>query len=96
MSNSLTELGCKPAGQDQIDRAHEYAAGDTSLLAEIANVLSTNPTRAQMIVFLERLKVGYEDRKLDRAAKAMCTALGNSNPSTLEKLMAIQIQALHE
>lgn len=95
-ADRLIELASKPAGQDQIDRARQYAAGDAKMLAEVDAMLATNPTRAQMLALLEKLRVGAADRKLDQAATAMCAALGNANPSTLEKLLAIQIHALHE
>lgn len=92
----LEALGQKPAGQDQIERARELAAGDELRLAELDALVATSPNRAQMLELLDRFRRAADARKVDQAATALCRALGSVDPSPTEKLLALQVQVLHE
>lgn len=90
-TENLKRLGEMPLGQDQLDRAHELACADPEALAQIAAMVERQGTRAEMVHLLEKLRTSGEARKLDAAARALCSALGNSDPNTAEKLLAIQV-----
>lgn len=90
------ELAMQPAGDDQIARARELAGDDPQLNAQIDRLLRLQPTRGQMNEHLAALRPGSDERRLDAAAKKLCAALGNTDPTTAEKLLALQVQMLHE
>lgn len=58
--------------------------------------MATSPNRAQMLELLDRFRRAADARKVDQAATALCRALGSVDPSPTEKLLALQVQVLHE
>ncbi len=85
---SLEELASKAAGQDQIDRAKVYCAGDGELEAQLAAFIETKPTRGQMVIFLEQLGFQFQRAANRRNALAICESLGIENPTNSELLLA--------
>ena len=90
------ELALKPAGEDQINRARELCDGNEMLEQRLQALLDTKPNRGQMVNFLEELRKITSSIKLDVTVAGICQSLGIENPTSTEKLLALQIGMLQE
>jgi hypothetical protein len=93
---SLEELASLPAGQDQIDRAKVYCAGDSALEGQLAEFIEAKPTRGQMVQFLEQLASRFQESKNKDKALAVCATLGIEKPTGSGMLLALRLSVLEE
>lgn len=93
---SLQELASKPAGPDQIARARELCDKSLALTARLSAFMRTNPTRGQMLDFLEELNKSAKQTAYEEGIKRICEAVGILEPSPQDRLMAMQVGMLRE
>jgi hypothetical protein len=90
------ELALKPAGEDQVNRARELCSGNETLENRLLTFLEHQPNRGQMVNFMEELRQAAASIKLDLTVAGICQSLGIENPTSTEKLLALQIGLLQE
>ncbi len=92
----LEQLAARPAGADQIARAHEIIGDSPQLQQRFATFMATEPTRGQMLEFLETVRDEAQKVNLRERIDAICQAAGIEQPSGADRLMAMQIGLLQE
>jgi hypothetical protein len=92
----LSQLASNPAGEDQIARARELCGHSSTLTAALDALLSTAPSRGQMLSFLEEARKANEQRNVEAELLRICQSFGIGEPSPQDKLLAMQIAMLRE
>ncbi|AZU59761.1 hypothetical protein CFM90_26425 (plasmid) [Ralstonia solanacearum] len=72
----LRDLASQPAGMDQISRARELCGQSDSWNTALDVLLSTKPTRGQMLEFLEKLNTSEKQQLFDVEISRICEAVG--------------------
>jgi hypothetical protein len=96
----LKELAALPATDGHIARAREAARAYPNIRPYFEALLASNPTRGQMVEFMESVRVGAEPvfaaQQLNLRIDAICKAAGIDAPTGTERLMAMQIGLLQD
>jgi hypothetical protein len=92
----VQSLADNPAGEDQLTRARELCANSETLKAKLAEFLTGNPTRGQMVDFLGQLRVEGLKAGFDANILRICEAVGVTEPTGTDRLLALQISLLRE
>lgn len=93
---SPTEIAMLPATEGHIERAREAVRSIPSKQAHLDKLLASNPTRGEMVEFLASLHVEVEAANVEQRIKQICKAAGVVEPTSTERLMAVQIALLQE
>lgn len=91
-----TELAAMPATQGHIARAKEAVRANPAKQGALDALLASNPTRGQMVDFLESLHTETAAEQLDRRIDAICKAAGIEAPTGADRLMAMQVGLLQD
>lgn len=94
--NTPAELAALPATEGHIERAREAVRGCPSKQPFLDALLASNPTRGQMVEFLESLRIEIEAADVKKRIMRICEAAGINEPTSTERLMAVQIGLLQE
>lgn len=90
------ELALLPATEGHIERAREAVRANPSKQAYLDMLLASNPTRGQMLAFMESLRIEVDAAQVEQRINAICKAAGVEVPTNTERLMAVQIGLLQE
>lgn len=96
MNAHLQELARKPAGEEQIARAREIVGNSRVLSQRLDAFLGENPTRGQMLEFLETLHLEAETVKVRERLDLIFHIAGIEHPTGSDRLMAMQVGLLQE
>lgn len=91
-----TELASLPATDGHIERARAAVRGNTLKEQRLESLLASNPTRGQMVDFLETLNADKAAEQLENRIAIICKAAGIAEPTGADRLMAMQIGLLQE
>jgi hypothetical protein len=91
-----TELAALPATESHIERAREAVRALPAKQKILDALLASNPTRGQMVEFLESLRVEVEAADVEKRIMQICQAAGVNEPTSTERMMAAQIGLLQE
>lgn len=94
--NTPAELAAMPATEGHIERAREAVSAHPGKQPYLNALLASNPTRGQMVEFLESLRIEIEAADVDKRILQICKAAGIIEPTSTERLMAVQIGLLQE
>lgn len=96
MNMTPQQIAAKPAGDDQITRAQEIASGSPVLQERLTTFLASEPTRGEMADFLSSLRSTAAEEVLKERIEAICRVAGIEQPSSSDRLMAMQIGLIQE
>lgn len=96
MNLTPTEIAMLPATEGHIERAREAVRSIPSKQSYLDALLASNPTRGQMLDFLESVRIEAEAAEVEQRINRICKAAGVTEPTGTERLMAMQIGLLQE
>ena len=94
--NTPAELAAMPATEGHIERARAAVRACPLKQPYLDALLASNPTRGQMVEFLESLRIEIEAANVQQRIMQICEAAGINEPTSTERLMAVQIGLLQE
>lgn len=90
------ELALLPATSAHIERARQIVLESPSLQERLNALLQSNPTRGQIVDFMQSVHAQTDRDKFERRINAICKTAGIEQPSSSDRLMAMQIGLLQE
>ncbi|MCC7684742.1 hypothetical protein [Janthinobacterium sp. FW305-128] len=96
MNTTPQQLAGKPAGDDQVARAREIVGSNQELQNRIDTFLAAGATRGQMTDFLSSLRSAVAEEQLKKKINTICRLVGIDQPSSADRLMAMQIGLMQE